>query len=485
MSVTRLRSRWLIAWDGERQRLVPEGELVFSGDTILFVGKDYDGPVDVEVDASDRLVAPGFVNLHVHAGPLAMARLFSDYGRREPYALGFLNYAAPRVGAGNPIGKPSGLAAARCTLAELLHYGCTTVVEIGGETGVSPEALREAALELGVRVVVGWGFRSHDYVTDEAGAVRYQRRPDEGKADFVRAVEFSKAVLDEDNALVGTMLFALQADTCEPWLLKDAYNAAEELGLKLQLHAAQGLFEVHTLMQQSGKLPISYLSEIGVLGPLTLLAHAIFISGHPWLPYRLEGELELLANSGAGVVHCPQAFARRGMVLSSFERYRRAGIRVGIGTDTFPRDMVQELRWASYACKIDERDFAVADAWSVFSAATDVAADLLGRPDLGRLAAEAKADFITLDLESYRVGPVFDPISALVHAGLGEDIRDVYIAGERRVLDGTVPGIDAKTLLREQALEAEASWQGVSRWHPQGFDALDIAVETAARLWEP
>ena len=190
-------------------------------------------------------------------------------------------------------------------------------------------------------------------------------------------------------------------------------------------------------------------------------------------------------NSRAGVGYCPQAFARRSVVLSSFERYRQAGIRVAIGTDTFPRDMIQELRWASYTCKIDERDFAVADAWSVFSAATDVAADLLGRPDLGRLAAGTRADFMTLDLDSYRVGPVFDPISALVHAGLGEDLCDVYVAGERRVIDGKVQGIDARSLLQEQAHEAEELWRGVSKWHPQSLTALDISVETAARLWEP
>jgi 5-methylthioadenosine/S-adenosylhomocysteine deaminase len=485
VSRTRIRSRFLIAWDGVQQRLIPGGELVFAGDRVQFVGKNYQGQIDQEIDASTQLVMPGFVNLHCHAGHLAMARLFSDYGRREPYSLGFLNYAAPRSGAASPLSTPASESAALCTLAELLRYGCTTVVEIGGETGVDPAVVKQVAPMLGVRVVVGKGFRSSDYVSDDAGTVRYHSRSDGGRAALTDAIHFAETLVTEAHPLVSPMLFPLQADTCEPWLLKEAYRAAEELGIKLQLHAAQGLFEVHTIMQRSGKLPITYLDSLGVLGPRTLLAHAVFISGHPWLPYRLEGEIERLAASGAGVIHCPQAFARRGFSLSSFERYRQAGIRVAVGTDTFPRDMIQELRWASYLCKVEERDFAAANAWDVFSAATNVAADLLERPDLGRLATGTQADFITVNLDSYRIGPVYDPLSALVHAGTGDDICDVYVAGQPRVLDGEVLGVDRAELLRQQALSAERAWEALPEWHPQAMRALDISMETAARLWEP
>lgn len=442
MSVTRIKTRWLVAWDGEKHQLIPQGELVYQKDEVLFVGERYSGAVDIELDASDKLVAPGFVNLHVHAGKLAVARSFSDKGRREPYSLGFLNYAAPKEGQPNLLGNEDTETAGLATFAELLRYGTTTVVEIGGETGVSPETLIELAKRVGIRLYAGKGFRSADYVTSQEGQVGYKERPDQGRRALRDAVQFAEYILEQQDPAVGAMLFPLQVDTCDPKLLKETYEHCERLGILMQIHGAQGLFEYHQIMQRTSLTPIQYLDEAGALGPSTILAHGIFLSGHSWLPYASGDDLERLASSGAALAHCPVAFARRGIALESLDKYQQKGVRIAIGTDTFPRDMIQEMRWASYISKIQNRDFAVSDAWTVFSAATNVPADVLGRPDLGRLAKGTRADFQLIDLNKLRIGPVHDPISALVHAGVGEDISSVVMGGEIRVERGQVLSAD-------------------------------------------
>jgi len=457
--------------------------LVFEGDTVLFAGTGYGGAVDEEIDASGKLVLPGFVDVHVHAGPLSAGRLFSDASRREPHALGFLQYSAPREGA-PPTPSVDADTAARLTLAELLRYGVTSAVEIGGETGVPPEVLMRLAPELGVRLVLGKGFRAFDYVTRPDGTVTYRARPDLGREAFRRATDFATAILERADPFLGAMLFPLQVDTCTPELLRDAHSAASELGIGLQVHAAQGLFEVRSLLERTGLTPIGYLDASGALSERTVLAHGIFLSGHSWLPAHLGDDLDRLAASGAALAHCPLAMARRGVALESFERYRRRGVRIAVGTDTFPRDMVAELRWAMYLSRIQERESALPSAWTAYSAGTDVPADLINRRDLGRLAPGSRADFLIVDLTSHRIGPIFDPLAAWLHAGVGEDVKEVYVGGQIRVRDGIVLRVDRSDLLARQQAEAEAAWKRTGDWDYKDRGALELASETAERLWD-
>jgi cytosine/adenosine deaminase-related metal-dependent hydrolase len=89
----------------------------------------------------------------------------------------------------------------------------------------------------------------------------------------------------------------------------------------------------------------------------------------------------------------------------SVSRSRRArGINLGLGTDTYPRDLIGEMRWASLVCTIVEHDLTVATSAEVFTAATLGGARALGRDDLGRLARGAKADVVIVDLRSLRIG---------------------------------------------------------------------------------
>lgn len=179
---------------------------------------------------------------------------------------------------------------------------------------------------------------------------------------------------------------------------------------------------------------------------------------HSWLRDRSTADLERLASSGATVVHCPVAMARRGLSLESYGRYLAAGVPVAIGTDTYPRDVVAEMRWAVYLSRIADRRAASPTAWDALSSVTTLAADRIGRPDLGRLAPGTRADFQAIDLDRYRTGPVLDPVGTWVHAGVAENVRAVWSGGEERVRDGIVLGADEGELVRRRQRAADASW---------------------------
>jgi 5-methylthioadenosine/S-adenosylhomocysteine deaminase len=157
--------------------------------------------------------------------------------------------------------------------------------------------------------------------------------------------------------------------------------------------------------------------------------------------------------------------------MISFDRYRKAGVNVGLGTDTYPRDLVHEMRMASATNKLVDGNVLAAPAEAVFEAATLGGARALGRADLGRLAAGAKADLTIVDLSSPRIGVVRDPIRSLVQSATGEDVTTVIVDGRVVVEQGQVLGIDAAALRDECQRSAEAYWQAYGGWDPDGLTA--------------
>lgn len=85
--------------------------------------------------------------------------------------------------------------------------------------------------------------------------------------------------------------------------------------------------------------------EDRALGEDTVIGHGIFLNDHPFLHYPHVDDFSLLRDSGAQVAHCPVVFARRGIAMNTLDRYRKAGIRCGIGTDTFPHNNPLSSTW--------------------------------------------------------------------------------------------------------------------------------------------
>ena len=115
--------------------------------------------------------------------------------------------------------------------------------------------------------------------------------------------------------------------------------------------------------------------------------------------------------------------------------------------------MIEEMRWTALACKWADQHANHATAREVFNAATIDGAAALGRDDVGRLAAGAKADIVIVDLGGLHIGPVGDPIKSLVYAADGGDIETVIVDGKVVVKGGKVPGVDEAALI-ERAVEA-------------------------------
>jgi 5-methylthioadenosine/S-adenosylhomocysteine deaminase len=95
---TRIACGWLVGHADGHHTLWRNADLVYEGNAVLFVGERFDGRVDHEIDARDKLVAPGFIDTHVHSGHRASHRLISDIGRGDYFGQPFLEISVPREG---------------------------------------------------------------------------------------------------------------------------------------------------------------------------------------------------------------------------------------------------------------------------------------------------------------------------------------------------------------------------------------------------
>jgi len=94
------------------------------------------------------------------------------------------------------------------------------------------------------------------------------------------------------------------------------------------------------------------LDELGMLRPTLNIGHGNFISDNPNLNYSVHRDLELIGRAGASVSHCPINIVRRARTLDHWQRYQEAGVNMCLGSDTYPRDMIMNMRTASYLGKI-------------------------------------------------------------------------------------------------------------------------------------
>lgn len=461
---TLIRGGDVVAWEGGSHRVIRGGDLVLEGDRVAFVGRGYDGPADTVEDASGRLVSPGFVNVHCEAD-LSHGPLWDDAAPVNLYAMrpgDWLWDPAERA-----VLTPEEVrAGARLSMGTALRCGTTTIVGINtmvlkrwDDPPWEPDLFAEVADELGVRAYLSHHYRAGVVVGGRDGP-EIAWNEEAGRRGLERAVAFIERLRRRPDRRVEGLLFPYTLDTASPALLRATRDAARRLGVPIRMHFAQSRFEVEQVRARWGATPVGLVEETGLAGPDLILTHALHIAEDD------EADLERLARAGVTIAHCPVVQRRTGRVLRSFSRYRRAGLNVALGTDTFPPDMIEEMRWAALASKVADGHPASGLAREVYEAATIAGARALGRDDLGRLAPGAKADVTVIDLRRLHSGPSDDPIRALVHYAVPPDVERVFVDGRAVVRDGRVLGIDERAVLLEagrataRMIEQFVAWSG-------------------------
>jgi 5-methylthioadenosine/S-adenosylhomocysteine deaminase len=467
MSRTVVSGGDVVVWHDGGHAILRSANVVVEGDRIVEVTRDVPVDGDTIIDATGKLVSPGFINCHVHAG-IDTQVLMTDKGAHGYYNSGMVFAGASTETMhrrGPALTQEEKRAAGLYPIVELLKSGVTTFFDIGGSIG-DVDLFADLVGESGVRAYVGHGFEQAVWVLDSAtGAFRYHRQDADGLDGFKRGVRFVEEHDGEYDGRLRGAIVPARLDNLTPELIREAQAAAEALDVPITIHSAQAGYEFHEMIRRVARTPIQYLSDLGVLTPRLILGHCIYVSGHSLTAMPSGEDLSLIADGGASVAHSALVFARRGIAMESFQRYLDAGVRMTFGSDTLPRDMLQEMRLAAYLCKVVDADWSAASTRDLYNAATVSAAQALGRDDLGRIAPGAKADIFIADLRKLHIGPVIDPILALVHEANASDIDTVLVDGKVVVDSGRHVDIDHDWLL--------ATAEGIGAKQRAGIAARD------------
>lgn len=426
----------VVAWDASAKQhtYLTGADVAYSGGTVTFVGRGYDGAAEEVVDGAGMMVMPGLVNIHSHPSSEPMNKgLLDEVGTPGLYNSSLYEYL--------PILRPDPEAVPDCVrvaLSELLLSGVTTVADLS----MAHPGWLDLLAESGMRVCVAPMFRSARWYTKNGHLVEYEWSEAAGEKAMEEALRLVERAEQHECGRLFGMVVPAQIDTVAPRLLKESSQEAKARGVSWQIHAAQSVVEFHEITRRHGLTPIGWLDNMGVLNDRAIIGHGIFLDDHPSTPWHTNSDLKRLAETGTTVAHCPTVFARRGITLKHLGRYKRSGVNMGLGTDTYPHNMLDEMRLAAYLARTQATDPRSLTTAELFEAATVGGAKALGRDDIGRLAAGCRADFVVVDAEHPMMRPGRDPVRSLIYAAGDRALKGVYVDGQQVVRDGEVLTMD-------------------------------------------
>lgn len=355
-NTTRIRGAHVVAFDAllGSHVLLEGAEVVFAADRIIHVGGPYPGAVTHEIDGRNRLLIPRLIDAHALMD-IGVHLLLWDRDRDEGYR--------PRhfvEGQGDPFTPEQTRAGAQAMLSMLVRSGVTTFCGINAmvfkrwdDALWEPPLYAEVANQLGLRAYLSHHYRSAVPIIGDAERELVDEAA--GEQGLQRGIDFvARAARGEFGPRIHGMLFPYTQDTVSDALLRETSRAARELGVVWRMHTAQSVGEVERTVARHQRSPIERLDHLGVLGPEVLLTHVLHGLGHQGTNALADHEVALLAKSGTNVGHTPWIYLFGGRLLRAFGRYRRAGINVAIGTDTYPGDMLQEMHMAALLGKVAE-----------------------------------------------------------------------------------------------------------------------------------
>ncbi len=454
---TLLTADWVVGFHKGDHVLIPGGEVVFSGNTIEFVGRAFPGEVDRRINHGRAMIGPGFVDLDA-LGDLDTEVLTFDNGPGRNLGRVWTEDALRREPQ-EAYTPQEELFKYRYAFTQLIRNGITTALPITSmlyrawaESYDEMAGVAAIAKEMGIRAYLGPCYMSG--LTYQRGDGSLARHWDEGKG-MAGLDDAARFIADFDGKAGGRIRAFLAPDRIEtqmPRVLERTAALQRETGVPMRLHCCQSVYEFETVRELHGHTPLGWLESLGLLTDRAILPHGIYISGHPQVSVAGDADIRRLVASGATVAHCPLVFGRDGEALASFASHRAKGVRFGMGTDTFPADMVENIRLGRMLSRLMTPDHE-ATAADFYRAATIGGADALGRPDLGRLQAGARADVTVFDLSGFHLGQVQDPIKAMALAGSGRDFIASYIDGQTVMEDFQVVGADTPRLTETADLQ--------------------------------
>lgn len=454
MSATLIRAAWVLTM-GERGA-IPDGAVVLDESGAIAAV----GPADellaahpeaaVEGDGLGVLL-PGFVNAHTHL----TETLTPGMGETAVLWEWLAHYVDPVAAV---LTREDVRVGTRLKGAEMLLGGVTTVNDMSCHRNLGQSVVLGAVdglAEMGLRGVVSFG--AEDAYEGAPAAEAYLAEHEE------LAERTAAEPLIGFRAGIGTVL-AISDDLFDLTVAASAAN-----GWAIHTHLAEVREEITESRIRHRCGTIEYSDRKGLLDLEVIAGHCIWCTGE---------DVGLMARKDVAVAHNPVA----NMILASgrcrVPELRRAGLRVGIGTDgaasNDSQDMLGAIKTAALLQKLAALDAAAISAREVLEMATVEGARALGlEREVGTIDPGKRGDLVLMAGNSPELATIHDPYQQVVYCATGRCVSDVWVDGSRRVREGelvdhevaqlaTAARAAGADLARRAKLENESAYAGAT-----------------------
>lgn len=412
------------------KEVYPDGVVVVDDDRMRFAGARNEAPSLIgyeRVDATGRIVIPGIVNTHCHAG-MTLLRGYADDMRLMEWLQTKIWPAEAKMG-GEEVYWGTALAA-----YEMLSGGITTFLDMY----FFANDVARAIANTGIRGIIARGIIA-------VGG------PGEAATRLSETRDAFHAWSGKAEGRITFMVGPHAPYTCPPDVLIASKDLADELDIPIHIHLSETYQEVEAALDQWEKTPIRHIHDLGLTSRRVVAAHCVHAS---------EEDIDIMADHGVSVCHCPVSNLKLASGVTPIMSMRRAGINVGIGTDGAASENLlhilgSELRIAALLAKNLEGDPAVLRAYDALEMATIGGARALGMDrEIGSLEPGKQADIVILNTNKPHLVPVHDPVSLVAYSILPGDVEATYVAGRQVYRGGRLLLADGDEIMRKAAEKA-------------------------------
>ncbi|MEW6623348.1 MAG: amidohydrolase [Bacillota bacterium] len=387
------------------------------------------------VDATDKIIAPGFINGHMH-----MYGVLSHGITVEALVTEFTSFLEdfwwPYVE--DQIDHEMVKATTKMACLEMIKSGITTFYDCLEGPNSIPGALKAAAEEVdkaGLRGILS--FEACQRQSEENAQLGLQEN-----AEFIKWAR-------ENYELISGMMCIHTTFTCSKDYIKQAREMARELGAKIHMHLSESVYEPTYCKDKYGQTPVEIYNELGYLDEDVVASQGVQLS---------EEEMGVIARTGARVIHMPLSNCEVGGGVAPVPDLLEKGVIMGLGTDGYVNNFFEVMRGAFLIHKAYRQDPQTMPAHTVYKMATSMGAKALGFDNLGELKPGFAADVITIDallptpLNSHNI------YDQLVLFRTATDVKDVMVNGKWVMRNRELLTLDEKEVFEDCHRAAKKMW---------------------------
>ena len=434
----------IITMNSDREIL--KSDILIQDNKIKEIGTNIKCLPEKEIDASNFVIIPGFIQPHIHLTQTLFRNLADD--------LELLDWLKKRIWpleAGHSF--ESNKISARLGIAELIMSGTTSIIDMG--TVNHTQAICETVKDTGYRAIVGKCMMDHGTQVPK-GLI-------ENTEDSIKqSINLMNKWHESANGRIKYAFAPRFVVACSEDLLVKVKDLSLHNNVMIHTHASENLEEITLVEKERGLRNIKYLEKLGLTGENLILAHCI------WLDHD---EMKILKNTGTKVVHCPVSNLKLASGIAKIPELLDMGVNVSLASDGAAcnnnLDIFSEMRYAALIQKIRLSCPTVLPANQIFEIATLGGAKAMGMEhELGSIEKGKKADVVLMDLKKIHTAPNIkrDIISQIVYSATSQNVHTTIVDGKILMQNQKLTTIDIDDTINQ----AEKLFM-LNNWHEADF----------------